>query len=90
MQAILNASAAHDEFVKDMLASYGKVSVSTVLPSNKGAVNQVISFPLQIPVLVHEMIIIEVWKQHVFPILCQLRDFKPKNTFPLYMVVGGD
>ncbi|XP_011612307.2 zinc finger MYND domain-containing protein 10 [Takifugu rubripes] len=64
MQAILNASAAHDEFVKDMLASYGKI-----------------------PVLVHEMIIIEVWKQHVFPILCRLRDFKPKNTFPLYMVI---
>lgn len=36
------------------------------------------------------MIIIEVWKQHVFPILCQLRDFKPKNTFPLYMVVRVD
>lgn len=42
---------------------------------------------LQIPVLVHEMILIEVWKQSVFPILCQLRDFNPKNTFQLYMVV---
>lgn len=26
MQAILNASAVHDEFVKDLLVSYGKVS----------------------------------------------------------------
>lgn len=41
----------------------------------------------QVPVLVHEMILIEVWKRSVFPILCQLRDFRPKNTFQLYMVV---
>ncbi|CAG07000.1 unnamed protein product, partial [Tetraodon nigroviridis] len=64
MQAILNASAVHDEFVKDLLVSYGKV-----------------------PVLVHEMILIEVWKRSVFPILCQLSDFRPKNTFQLYMVI---
>uniref|UniRef100_A0A3Q3SGZ8 Zinc finger MYND domain-containing protein 10 n=1 Tax=Mastacembelus armatus TaxID=205130 RepID=A0A3Q3SGZ8_9TELE len=64
MQAILNASAMHDEFVKELLVSYGKI-----------------------PVLVHEMILIEVWKQKVFPILCQLQDFNPKNTFHLYMVI---
>ncbi|XP_077458764.1 zinc finger MYND domain-containing protein 10 [Stigmatopora argus] len=38
-------------------------------------------------VLVHEMILTEVWKQKIFPILCQLQDFTPKNTFPLYMVI---
>ncbi|XP_071351391.1 zinc finger MYND domain-containing protein 10 isoform X1 [Trachinotus anak] len=64
MQAILNASAMHDEFVKELLVSYGKI-----------------------PVLVHEMILTEVWKQKVFPILCQLQDFNPKNTFHLYMVI---
>ncbi|XP_074500793.1 zinc finger MYND domain-containing protein 10 [Sebastes fasciatus] len=64
MQAILNASAMHDEFVKELLVSYGKI-----------------------PVLVHEMILVEVWKHKVFPILCQLEDFNPKNTFPLYMVI---
>ncbi|XP_045885328.1 zinc finger MYND domain-containing protein 10 isoform X1 [Micropterus dolomieu] len=64
MQAILNASAMHEEFVKELLVSYGKI-----------------------PVLVHEMILVEVWKQKVFPILCQLQDFKPKNTFHLYMVI---
>lgn len=42
----------------------------------------------QIPTLVHEMILIEVWKQKIFPILCQLQDFTPKSTFPLYMVVS--
>ncbi|XP_026204740.1 zinc finger MYND domain-containing protein 10 [Anabas testudineus] len=64
MQAILNASAMHDEFVKELLVSYGKI-----------------------PVLVHELILIEVWKQKLFPILCQLQDFNPNNTFQLYMVI---
>ncbi|KAL6111976.1 zmynd10 [Pungitius sinensis] len=64
MQAILNASAMHDEFVKDLLVLYGKI-----------------------PILVHEMILVEVWKHKVFPILCQLEDFNPKNTFHLYMVI---
>lgn len=64
MQAILNASTMHDEYVKDLLVSRRKI-----------------------PVLVHEMILIEVWKQKVFPVLCQLQDFNPKNTFHLYMVL---
>lgn len=88
MQAILNASAVHDEFVKDLLVSYGKVS--TLLATAhvcRPTVNVMCPCPLQIPVLVHEMILIEVWKQAVFPILCQLSDFNPKNTFQLYMVV---
>lgn len=46
------------------------------------------SFSLQIPVLIHELILIEVWKHKVFPILCQLQDFNPKNSFQLYMVVS--
>uniref|UniRef100_A0A3Q2PW12 Zinc finger MYND domain-containing protein 10 n=1 Tax=Fundulus heteroclitus TaxID=8078 RepID=A0A3Q2PW12_FUNHE len=64
MQAILSASAMHDEFVKELLVSLGKI-----------------------PVLVHEMILVEVWKQKVFPVLCQLQDFNPKSTFHLYMVI---
>ncbi|XP_029006954.1 zinc finger MYND domain-containing protein 10 [Betta splendens] len=64
MQAILNASGTHDEFVKELLVSFGKI-----------------------PVLIHEMILTEVWKQKLFPILCQLQDFNPKNTFHLYMVI---
>lgn len=31
MQAILNASAMHDDFVKELLVSYGKVTASTLL-----------------------------------------------------------
>lgn len=31
MQAILNASAMHDEFVKEFLVSYGKVTTTPLL-----------------------------------------------------------
>ncbi|XP_004615274.1 zinc finger MYND domain-containing protein 10 [Sorex araneus] len=41
----------------------------------------------KIPTLVEELITVEIWKQKVFPILCKLEDFKPQNTFPIYMVV---
>ncbi|XP_041533383.1 zinc finger MYND domain-containing protein 10 [Microtus oregoni] len=41
----------------------------------------------KIPTLVEELIAVEVWKQKVFPVLCRLEDFKPQNTFPIYMVV---
>ncbi|KAG7280554.1 hypothetical protein CRUP_028280 [Coryphaenoides rupestris] len=64
MQAILNASSAHDEYIKELLVAHGKI-----------------------PTLVHELILVEVWKQKVFPILCQLQDFQPKSTFPLYIVI---
>lgn len=35
-----------------------------------------------------ELIAVEMWKQKVFPVLCSLEDFKPPNTFPIYMVVS--
>ncbi|XP_028612690.1 zinc finger MYND domain-containing protein 10 isoform X2 [Grammomys surdaster] len=41
----------------------------------------------KIPTLVEELIAVEMWKQKVFPVLCRLEDFKPHNTFPIYMVV---
>ncbi|KAL6049011.1 hypothetical protein STEG23_030650 [Scotinomys teguina] len=41
----------------------------------------------KIPTLVEELIAVEMWKQKVFPVLCKLEDFKPQNTFPIYMVV---
>lgn len=44
--------------------------------------------PSQIPTLVEELIAVEMWKQKVFPVLCRLEDFKPQNTFPIYMVVS--
>ncbi|KAM5292803.1 zinc finger MYND domain-containing protein 10 [Ctenodactylus gundi] len=41
----------------------------------------------KIPTLVEELITVEMWKHKVFPVLCKLEDFKPQNTFPIYMVV---
>ncbi|XP_056381150.1 zinc finger MYND domain-containing protein 10 [Hyla sarda] len=41
----------------------------------------------KVSTLIHELISIELWKQKVFPVICQLQDFQPKSTFPLYMVV---
>ncbi|XP_037652760.1 zinc finger MYND domain-containing protein 10 isoform X6 [Choloepus didactylus] len=41
----------------------------------------------KVPTLVEELIAVEMWKQKVFPVLCKLEDFKPQNTFPIYMVV---
>ncbi|XP_038628965.1 zinc finger MYND domain-containing protein 10 [Tachyglossus aculeatus] len=41
----------------------------------------------KIPILIEELISVEMWKQKVFPVLCQLEDFRPQNTFPIYMVV---
>ncbi|CAK6435874.1 unnamed protein product [Pipistrellus nathusii] len=41
----------------------------------------------KVPTLVRELIAVEMWKQKVFPVLCKLEDFKPQNTFPIYMVL---
>ncbi|XP_058534487.1 zinc finger MYND domain-containing protein 10 isoform X5 [Ochotona princeps] len=41
----------------------------------------------KVPTLVAELISVQLWKQKVFPVLCMLDDFKPQNTFPIYMVV---
>ncbi|KAJ6667697.1 hypothetical protein lerEdw1_016018 [Lerista edwardsae] len=41
----------------------------------------------KIPTLIEELISVEIWKQNIFPILCRLEDFKPKSTFPIYLVV---
>lgn len=30
----------------------------------------------------------EIWKHKVFPVLCRLQDFKPRSTFPIYVVVS--
>ncbi|KAM9324363.1 zinc finger MYND domain-containing protein 10 [Gastrophryne carolinensis] len=41
----------------------------------------------KIPTLIRQLICTEIWKLKVFPVLCQLQDFQPKSTFPLYMVL---
>ncbi|XP_062598750.1 zinc finger MYND domain-containing protein 10-like [Saccostrea cucullata] len=63
MQAVVNATAQEDEFIKDFLISCGKVDV-----------------------VVHDLILTEVWKEKIFPELVDM-NFNPKTTFPLYMVL---
>ncbi|NXC22378.1 ZMY10 protein, partial [Corythaeola cristata] len=41
----------------------------------------------KIPVLIEELISVEIWKHKIFPVLCRLEDFKPRSTFPIYMVL---
>ncbi|TRZ22021.1 hypothetical protein HGM15179_005082 [Zosterops borbonicus] len=41
----------------------------------------------KIPVLIGELICVEIWKHKVFPVLCRLEDFKPRSTFPIYVVL---
>ncbi|KAM6256730.1 zinc finger MYND domain-containing protein 10 isoform 2-T2 [Porphyrio hochstetteri] len=41
----------------------------------------------KIPVLIGELITVEIWKHKVFPVLCRLEDFKPRSTFPIYVVL---
>ncbi|XP_041348087.1 zinc finger MYND domain-containing protein 10-like [Gigantopelta aegis] len=40
----------------------------------------------KIPVLIHDLLVTEVWKEKVFPELLEM-EFNPKTTFPLYMVL---
>ncbi|KFU85896.1 Zinc finger MYND domain-containing protein 10, partial [Chaetura pelagica] len=42
----------------------------------------------KIPVLIGELISVEIWKYKVFPVLCRLEDFKPSSTIPIYVVVS--
>ncbi|XP_072025986.1 zinc finger MYND domain-containing protein 10-like [Amphiura filiformis] len=63
MQAVLNASANEDEFIKEMLVTHEKI-----------------------PVVIHELLSVELWRQKVFSII-QKMNFDPKTTFPLYMAL---
>ncbi|XP_067319723.1 zinc finger MYND domain-containing protein 10 isoform X2 [Anolis sagrei] len=64
MQAILSASAGHEQLLTELLVNNAKI-----------------------PTLIQELITVEIWKQKIFPILCRLEDFKPKSTFPIYLVL---
>ncbi|XP_053544976.1 zinc finger MYND domain-containing protein 10 [Bombina bombina] len=67
-----------------------KLNMQAILNASAGQeeiVKELLVSHGKIPTLIHELISIEIWKLKVFPILCQLQDFKPKSTFPLYMVI---
>ncbi|NXW41809.1 ZMY10 protein, partial [Nyctiprogne leucopyga] len=41
----------------------------------------------KIPVLIEDLISVEIWKYKIFTVLCRLEDFKPRSTFPIYVVL---
>ncbi|KAI6652304.1 Zinc finger MYND domain-containing protein 10-like [Oopsacas minuta] len=40
----------------------------------------------KIPLLVHELLLVEIWKDKIFPIYLQ-EDFEPKVSFPCYLIL---
>ena len=41
------------------------------------------------PILIHELITVELWRDKVFPQLFKI-DFEPKNTFVMYLIVSSN
>ncbi|XP_062977165.1 zinc finger MYND domain-containing protein 10 [Elgaria multicarinata webbii] len=67
-----------------------KLNMQAVLSASSGQEQFLIELLVnnaKIPILIQELITVEIWKQKIFPILCRLEDFKPKSTFPIYLVV---
>ncbi|XP_071983852.1 zinc finger MYND domain-containing protein 10 [Engystomops pustulosus] len=67
-----------------------KLNMQAILEASAGqeeVIKELLVTHGKVPLLVHELISVEVWKQKVFPIIRQLQDFRPTSTFPLYMVV---
>jgi hypothetical protein len=83
MQAILSASANETEYVKDSIVSYEKVNFCNIF-SFCGKFKTKLLFKM--PTLVHELISVELWKEKIFSELANI-DFKPKNTFIVYLIV---
>ena len=42
---------------------------------------------MQIPILIHELLAVELWKDKVFPKILE-SGYDPKTTLPVYFVVG--
>nr|XP_032637352.1 zinc finger MYND domain-containing protein 10-like [Chelonoidis abingdonii] len=67
-----------------------KLNMQAILSASAGQEQLLIELLVnyaKIPTLIEELISVEIWKHKVFPVLCQLEDFKPKSTFPIYLVL---
>ncbi|KAG8128338.1 hypothetical protein E2320_015190 [Naja naja] len=67
-----------------------KLNMQAILSASAGCEQILIELLVnngKIPTLIEELITAAIWKQKIFPILCKLEDFKPKSTFPLYLVL---
>lgn len=41
----------------------------------------------QLPVLIHELLAVEIWREKVFPLMLE-KSSRPKTSFPAYLVVS--
>uniref|UniRef100_A0A8C5PJF8 Zinc finger MYND domain-containing protein 10 n=1 Tax=Leptobrachium leishanense TaxID=445787 RepID=A0A8C5PJF8_9ANUR len=67
-----------------------KLNIQAILNASAGQeeiVKELLVTHGKIPTLIHDLISVGIWKLNVFPVLCQLQDFQPKSTIPLYMVI---
>ncbi|NXX79676.1 ZMY10 protein, partial [Urocolius indicus] len=67
-----------------------KLNVHAILSASAGQeqlLTELLVTHAKIPVLIGELISVEIWKHKIFPVLCRLEDFKPRNTFPIYVVL---
>ncbi|XP_071611765.1 zinc finger MYND domain-containing protein 10 isoform X3 [Heliangelus exortis] len=67
-----------------------KLNMHSILSASAGQEQFLIELLVtyaKIPVLIGELISVEIWKHKIFPVLCQLEDFKPRSTFPIYVVL---
>ncbi|NXP54183.1 ZMY10 protein, partial [Heliornis fulica] len=67
-----------------------KLNMHAILSASAGQeqlLTELLVTHAKIPVLIGELISVEIWKHKVFPVLCRLEDFKPRSTFPIYMVL---
>ena len=85
-QAVCNITRQTDEFVKDYLISYEKVSIHTVHVHSVLIGVTTPYPPTQLPTLVHELLAAEIWREKVFPLMLE-KTAKPRTSFPAYLVV---
>ncbi|XP_061314297.1 zinc finger MYND domain-containing protein 10 isoform X2 [Pezoporus flaviventris] len=70
--------------------SVEKLNMDAILSASAGQeqlLTELLVTYAKIPVLIGELISVEIWKHKVFPVLCRLEDFKPRSTFPIYIVL---
>ena len=76
----MNVSNQRNEFVKDFLVSHEKVRLSMIRVSNLT--------PMQLSVVIHELLVLEVWRQNVLPLILSRYSSRAKASFPTYIVVS--
>ncbi|NXP59467.1 ZMY10 protein, partial [Chloropsis cyanopogon] len=62
-------------------------SILSVSAGQEQLLTELLVTHAKIPVLIGELISVEIWKHKIFPVLCRLQDFKPRTTFPIYLVL---